>query len=135
MIWAIDNTVSRASGGRLSVPNGSRGTLRTLFLHTIGRTTGRPRRNGLYSVEDGANLVVVASNAGEDVDPAWWCNLQAQPDADVEIRSAMRPVRARLATPAEAGPLYERFAAAIPTYAEYRERASRPIPVVILEPR
>ena len=78
---------------------------------------------------------MVASNAGDDRDPAWWRNLQAQPEAEVEIGATRRPVRARQATPEEAGPLYERFVAAIPTYDEYRRKVARPIPVVILEPR
>jgi F420H(2)-dependent quinone reductase len=134
-VWAVDNAVSRLSGGRLTVPNGSRGRLRTLFLHTRGRTSGEPRRNGLYYVEVGPDLVVVASNIGEDRDPAWWRNLQARPEAEVEIGATRRPVRARQATPEEAGPLYERFVAAVPTYDEYRRKAARPIPVVILEPR
>jgi F420H(2)-dependent quinone reductase len=135
VIWAADSTLSRLSGGRLTVPNGSRGRVRTLFLHTVGRTSGAPRRNGLYYLEDGPNLVVIASNAGDDRDPAWWRNLQARPDAEVEIGSTRRAVWARQATADEAGPLYERFAAAIPTYDEYRRKVSRPIPVVIFEPR
>jgi deazaflavin-dependent oxidoreductase (nitroreductase family) len=135
VVWAIDNAASRLSGGRIAMPNGSHGRLRTLFLHTIGRTSGQPRRNGLYYVEDGSNLVVVASNAGDERDPAWWRNLQARPDAEVEIGATRRAVRARAATPEEAGPLYERFVAAIPTYDEYRRTMARPIPVVILEPR
>ncbi|MGZ6269901.1 MAG: nitroreductase/quinone reductase family protein [Candidatus Limnocylindrales bacterium] len=134
-IWALDNAASRLSGGRLTMPNGSRGRLRTLFLHTVGRTSGQPRRNGLYYVEDGPNLVVVASNAGDARDPAWWRNLQAQPEAEVEVGPTVRPVRARPATAEEAGRLYERFATAIPTYDEYRQKAGRTIPVVILEPR
>ncbi len=133
--WAIDNTVSRVSGGRLAMPNASRGRLRTLFLHTTGRTSGKPRRNGLYFIELGEDLVVVASNVGDDRDPAWWRNLQTRPEAEVEIGATRRPVRARQATPEEAALLYERFVAAIPTYDEYRSRTSRPIPVVILEPR
>ncbi len=135
VVWAVDSTVSRVSGGRLTMPNGSRGRLRTLFLRTVGRRSGEPRRNGLYYVEDGANLVVIASNAGQDRDPAWWTNLQANPDAEVELGSEVRAVRARQATIEEAAPLYERFVAAIPTYDEYLRRRSRPIPVVILEPR
>ncbi len=135
VIWATDDTVSRLSGGRLTFPNGSRGRLRTLFLHSVGRTSGEPRRNGLYYLEDGPNLVVVASNAGDDRDPAWWRNLQAHPEAEVEIGATRRPVRARQATPEETGPLFERFVAAIPTYDEYRRKVARPIPVVILEPR
>jgi deazaflavin-dependent oxidoreductase (nitroreductase family) len=106
-----------------------------LFLHTVGRRTGRPRRIGLYYLEDGPNLVVVASNAGEDVEPAWWRNLEASPDAEVEVGTERRTVHARRASPAEAGPLYERFVAALPQYDDYRKRTSREIAVVILEPR
>ncbi len=133
--WAFDNAVSRLSGGRFAMPSGSHGRLRTLFLHTVGRTSGKPRRNGLYYVEDGPNLVVIASNAGDERDPAWWHNLQAQPEAEVEVGPTVRPIRARLATPEEAGPMYERFAAVFPTYDEYQRRVARTIPVVILEPR
>jgi F420H(2)-dependent quinone reductase len=135
VVWAIDNTVTRLSGGRIAMPNGSRGRLRTLFLRTVGRTSGEPRRNGLYYLEDGPNLVVVASNAGGDRDPAWWRNLQAHPDAEVEVGATRRLIRARQATPAETGPLYDRFVAAIPAYDDYRRKVARPIPVVILEPR
>lgn len=133
--WAVDKTLSRLSGGRMALPNGSRGQLRTLFLRSVGRTSGQIRRSGIYYIEDGPNLVVVASNAGKDEDPAWWRNLEAHPDAEVEIGTQVRPVRARRATAEETDPLYERFVAAVPTYAEYRNRVSRPIPVVILEPR
>jgi F420H(2)-dependent quinone reductase len=133
--WGIDKTVSRLSGGRITIPNGSRGQLQTLFLRTVGHASGQPRRNGLYYVEDGRNLVIVASNAGEDRDPAWWRNLQARPDAEVEVGPTVRRVRARQATAEEAEPLYERFVAASPNYLEYRRLTSRPIPVVILEPR
>jgi deazaflavin-dependent oxidoreductase (nitroreductase family) len=130
ILWLEDLT-----RGRLTLPNGSRGRARTLFLHTVGRTTGRPRRNGLYYVEDGPNLVVVASNAGEDADPAWWRNLQAAPDAEIEVGTERRAIHARRATRAEAGRLYERFVAALPQYEGYRRRTTREIPVVILEPR
>ena len=99
VLWAVDSTVSRVSGGRVTMPNASRGRLGTLFLRTVGRSSGQPRRNGLYYIEDGANLVVVASNIGDERDPAWWRNLEAHPDAEVEIGSEVRPVRARRATP------------------------------------
>ena len=135
IFWLEDRIVSRLTGGRVVLPNRSRGEMRTLFLRTVGRTTGRPRRIGLYYVEEGTNLAVVASNAGEDVDPAWWLNLRAHPDAEVEVGRERRAVHARLATPEEAHRVYERFVAALPQYDEYRRRAAREIPVVILEPR
>lgn len=109
--------------------------MRTLFLQTVGRKTGQKRRNGLYYVEDGANLVIVASNAGRADDPSWWLNLKAHPDTEVEVGKDIRPVRARRATPDEATLLYQRFVDALPQYGDYRNRAKRDIPVVILEPR
>jgi deazaflavin-dependent oxidoreductase (nitroreductase family) len=133
--WLEDRVLSRLTGGRLTLPNASGGRARTLFLHTVGRTTGRKRRNGLYYVEDGANLVVVASNAGEDDDPSWWKNLQANPDTEVEVGRQTRAVHARRATVEEAGRLYDRFVEVLPQYGDYRQRTSREIPVVILEPR
>jgi hypothetical protein len=51
------------------------------------------------------------------------------------VGTAVRRVRARQATPEEAGPLYVRFVAGMPTYDEYRRATARSIPVVILEPR
>jgi deazaflavin-dependent oxidoreductase (nitroreductase family) len=77
----------------------------------------------------------VASNAGHDQDPAWWLNLQAHPDAAVEVGKDVRQVHARQATPEEAARLYGRFVTGLPQYADYRRRTRREIPVVILEPR
>jgi deazaflavin-dependent oxidoreductase (nitroreductase family) len=135
ILWLEDRALSRVTGGRMALPNGSGGAVRTLFLRTTGRTTGESRRNGLYYVEDGPNLVIVASNAGRDQDPSWWLNLQAHPDAEVEVGTDVRQVHARQATPEEAARLYERFVAGLPEYADYRRRTTREIPVVILEPR
>jgi F420H(2)-dependent quinone reductase len=135
ILWLEDRALSRLTGGRMAMPNGTGGRVRTLFLHTVGRSTGQPRRNGLYYLEDGPNLVVVASNAGRDEDPAWWLNLRAHPNTEVEIGTQVRAVHARQATAEEGAALYERFAAALPQYADYRRRTTRPIPVVILEPR
>jgi F420H(2)-dependent quinone reductase len=135
IVWLEDRALSRLSGGRWAVPNASGGEVRTLFLRTVGRKTGQKRRNGLYYVQDRENLVVVASNAGRADDPSWWLNLKAHPDTEVEVRKEVRPIHARQATPAEATRLYQRFVDALPQYGDYRKRAKRDIPVVILEPR
>jgi F420H(2)-dependent quinone reductase len=133
--WALHKGIDRLSGGRIGTTRASGGRLGTLFLGATGRTSGQPRRNGLYYVEDGPNLVVVASNAGADVDPGWWRNLQAQPDADVEIAGEHRAVRARAATPDEQARLWPRFVRASGAFAEYQAKVTRRLPVVILEPR
>ncbi len=132
--WALHRALFRATGGRAGTRPAGTG-LGTLFLVSTGRTTGAIRRNGLFFIEDGEDLVVVASNAGRDVDPSWWRNLQAKPDAEVEIGTRLLLVRARAATADEAVRLWPRLDAGYREYAAYRSRATRQIPIVILEPR
>jgi deazaflavin-dependent oxidoreductase (nitroreductase family) len=135
VLWAIHRGIDRLSGGRIGTvrPTGRR--LGTLFVMSTGRTSGQPRRNPVYYVEEGPNLIVVASNAGAATDPAWWQNLQAQPDAGVEIGGERRDVRARAATPEEQARLWPRFVRGSATFNEYQANTARKLPVVILEPR
>ena len=58
-----------------------------LLLTTTGRCSGRPRTTPLTYFEDGADLVVIGSNGGEDRPPAWWLNLRDDPYATVTIGS------------------------------------------------
>ena len=86
-------------------------------------------------VQLGRSLVIVASRGGDDVDPAWLLNLRAHPQVQVALagRPAVAMV-ARVATPDERERLWPRVVAEMPRYAEYQERTSRVIPVVLLEP-
>jgi hypothetical protein len=45
--------------------------------------------------EDGENLVTMAMNGWGEGEPAWWLNLQAHPDARVELADGSRLVRGR----------------------------------------
>lgn len=136
LAWAFHRTLHRVAGGRVSTaPPSASGRVGTLFLASTGRKTGKVRRTGLFYIEDGAAFVVAASNAGEHADPAWWLNLQAQPDAVVELGRREIPVRARQATDAEADRLWPRLDAGYAEYARYRAQRLHPISVVILEPR
>jgi F420H(2)-dependent quinone reductase len=135
--WALHRGLFSLTGGRIgAAPPRSGGGVGTLFLLSTGRKSGKVRRNGLYYIEDGPNFVVVASNAGENVDPQWWRNLKATPDAEVEMGTHRHAITARQATPEEAAALWPRLDAGYSGYAEYRTRAyRRTLPVVILEPR
>lgn len=115
-------------GGRL-------GSLRILLLTTRGRKSGRERTAPLVYFEDGERLVLIASNGGQPQDPLWWRNLQARPEARVQIGGELRPMRARLAHPDERARLWPRVKQENPAYADYEKRTSREIPVVLLEPR
>ena len=109
--------------------------MRTLYLHTVGRRTGQARRTPLYYVDAGNDLAVVTSNAGRDREPAWWLNLQAEPDAEIEVGKERRRVRARRAKRAEHDRLWPQFVAGLRNYAAYRRKTERKIEVVILERR
>lgn len=134
-MWAFHRGLRRLSGGRIGTraPHGD--SAGTLFLHTVGHKSGERRVNGLYYLEEGRDLVVVASNAGADRDPAWWLNLRDHPDAEVEIGGRRRPVRARPTTTEEAARLIPRLDRANADFVTYRAKVTRPIPIVILEPR
>ena len=106
-----------------------------LLLGTTGRSSGKSRQLPLLYVEDGANVVVVASNGGAPEHPAWFKNLLANPAATATTRAGVRMVTARLADEAERERLWPRLDAMYPTYKDYRAMTDRQIPIVILEPR
>jgi deazaflavin-dependent oxidoreductase (nitroreductase family) len=108
--------------------------MRTLYLHTVGRKTGKPRRTPLYYVDDGDDLAVITSNAGRDRQPAWWLNLQAEPDAEIELGKERRRVRARKASQAKFRRLWPRFVAGLRNYEAYRRKTDRELVIVLLSP-
>lgn len=123
--------VLRASNGRLGTRIGG---ISMLLLENVGRKSGATRLTPLLFVEDAGRYVVVASNAGDDHNPAWWLNLQARPNAAVKVRGERVAVKAHRAGPDEAAVLWPKFESAYKYYADYRARTSRDIPIVILEP-
>ena len=58
----------------------------------VGRRTGQARFAILGYIEDGRNLVTPAMNGWAEPEPAWWLNLQSQPEATVELPNGMRKV-------------------------------------------
>ena len=107
-----------------------------LRLTTIGRRSGEARRVILGYVEDGPNLVLVAMNGWAEPEPAWWLNLQANPDAVVELPDDRRTVTARAVLGDERTRLRAALAAGpwrdLDTYSALRSRETS---LVILEPR
>ena len=78
-------------------------------LTTVGRRSGQPRVAIVGYYEDGPNLVTLAMNGWADAEPAWWLNLQAQPDTTVELKDGPRAVRGRVAEGAERERLWASF--------------------------
>lgn len=103
-----------------------------LLLTTTGRKSGRARTTPLLYLEDGENFVVVGSNGGNDNHPAWFLNLRANPQAEIEIRNERTPVRAEIASSEERARLWPKLVEMYSGYARYQQETRREIPVVRL---
>lgn len=99
--WAIHRAIHRLSGGRKGLRAVTETTWGMMRLKTVGRKSGRERFAILGYYEDGPNLVTMAMNGWGAAEPAWWLNLQAQPDTTVELHDRTLRVRGRAATPEE----------------------------------
>ncbi len=133
--WRVHRTLNRLSGGRfLWTPAAKRGW-GALRLTTIGRRSRRPRMVIVGYIEDGPNLVTMAMNGWDEGHPAWWLNLEANPNATVRLaHQRPRPVRARAAGGDERDRLWKQWAAidtGLDAYASSRRAIT---PVVVLEP-
>ncbi len=104
-----------------------------LILTTRGRRSGEPRRTPLIYQRHGDDVIIVASRGGDPEPPAWYLNLQADPEVGVQIRDDRFTARARTATEDERPELWRLMTATWPAYDEYQERTDRQIPVVVLE--
>jgi deazaflavin-dependent oxidoreductase (nitroreductase family) len=131
-VTGLNTTVFRLTGGRLL---GTYDGNPVLLLHHVGRKSGEQRVTPLIYLEDGEELVIVGSMGGTPKHPAWFHNVTAGPDTEVELRGGRRPVRARVADARERERLWPRLVEHYPAFATYQGRTEREIPVVILSPR
>jgi len=130
---AIHRGMLKISGGRAGW---SASNMPVLELTTTGRRTGRPRSVMLTSpVQEGTSLVVVASRGGDDKPPAWFLNLQDNPEVGVTLQGGTaQRMRARVASPQERTRLWPLVIADHTNYAGYQARTAREIALVLLEP-
>jgi deazaflavin-dependent oxidoreductase (nitroreductase family) len=105
----------------------------TLILTTTGRKSGEERKSALIYGEHGGDHLVVASKGGAPEPPAWYLNLQSQPEVQVQVKGERFTARARDATPEEKPELWAIMTGQWPAYDEYQTKTDRPIPVVVLE--
>jgi deazaflavin-dependent oxidoreductase (nitroreductase family) len=132
--WVLHRALLRFSGGRVGLrpPGKAFGMLR---LTTVGRRSGQPRVAIVGYLEDGRNLVTLAMNGWADAEPAWWLNLQAQPNTTVELKDGLRAVRGRAAEGEERDRLWARWGEFSPDYDVWAAMRTGETAVVVLEPR
>jgi deazaflavin-dependent oxidoreductase (nitroreductase family) len=109
---------------------------KTLLLTTKGRKTGNPTTTPLIYENDGDRYVIVASKGGTPDHPAWFKNIEANPDdVEIQVKADRFPVRASVADGDERERLWKHMTEVWPDYDDYQEKTDREIPVVVLEPR
>jgi deazaflavin-dependent oxidoreductase (nitroreductase family) len=127
----IHRAVFHASKGRIF---GKAFGMPLIELVTTGRRSGKERSTMLaVPITNGDRLVLVASFGGDERHPAWYLNLQANPEVRATTAGSTRTMIARIATEEERADLWPRITSVFEGYARYQKRTERPIPVVILE--
>jgi deazaflavin-dependent oxidoreductase (nitroreductase family) len=129
----VHRTVLKLTGGKIGWTTAG---MPALQLTTVGRKTGEPRSVMLTSpIQEGETIVIVASRGGDPQHPAWFLNLQANPDVTVSLQGKpTRAMRARVATAEERATMWPQVTAAYKGYAGYQTKTTREIPLVLLEP-
>ena len=133
-VLRVHDKVYKATDGRighkvLGVP--------CLLLRTEGRKSGVTRTNGLVYASDGDDYLVVASKGGDPKPPAWFLNLEANPEVEVQLGRDRQQARAKVVAPSD--PDYDRLWKIVnennsDRYTAYQEKTDRPIPVVVITP-
>jgi deazaflavin-dependent oxidoreductase (nitroreductase family) len=129
LFTAIHVWLYRSSGGKRWAKMGGNGIL---LLTTKGRKTGEARTVPVMCFEDGGDRFVVASKGGSPSHPAWFLNLEKNPDVTVQVGSDVYRAKAVITEPAERDRLYRKAAGAMPQFDGYEKKATRVIPVVRL---
>jgi deazaflavin-dependent oxidoreductase (nitroreductase family) len=105
----------------------------TLILFTKGRKSGQERSHALIFREYGDDYLVVASKGGADDPPAWFLNLEADPNVEVQIKGERFRATARVAGKEEKPEMWAKMVEVWPDYDQYQKKTSRDIPVVVLQ--
>jgi deazaflavin-dependent oxidoreductase (nitroreductase family) len=104
-----------------------------LILFTKGRKSGEQRRHALIYREYDGKYLIVASKGGAPEAPAWFRNLEANPEVEVQVKGERFTAHARVATPEEKPDMWKHMTEVWPDYDEYQTKTDREIPVVVLE--
>ena len=133
--WAAHRAIYRVTGGRRGLGPPTEKTYGLMRLHTTGRRSGKTRAAILGYFEDGPNLYTLAMNGWGEPEPAWWLNLQADPDVLIDLHDGPRWVHGREATGEERARLWAAMARVESNLDAYATRRPQGTAVAVFEPR
>lgn len=134
VFWRCHRGVFRITRGRVGLWRPKRRGWGALRLTATGRHTGRDRSVMLGYVVDGGRYVTLAMNGWGAPEPAWWLNLQADPDARVEAPGWRGAVTAHAAVGEERERLWAMWRDVDEGLDGYAARRPDETAVVVLEP-
>jgi len=136
-----DTTARRLSTLHRVLYRGTRGVVGRRFvandmllLTTKGRVSGAPHTVPLLYLQEGPDLVVVASWGGRHYPPDWFVNLVAAPAVTMQVNGSTIPAAASVMEEPERTAWWERFVTAYQGYTEYQAKTERTIPIIRLVP-
>ena len=133
--WVVHRAIYVVTGGRRGLWQPKPNKWGTMRLTTTGRRTGKERSVILGYYEDGPNLVTMAMNGWAEGEPAWWLNLQANPEASVTLTDGTRVVHGSAAQGLERARLWARWRDMGDDVDGYAKLRSTETAIVVLEPR
>jgi len=104
------------------------------LIKHVGRKTGRTLILPLiYGMVEG-EIVIVASKGGSPAHPAWYLNIAASSEIEVQIATQAFRASSREPGEGERQRVWDQMVAIYPPYAEYQASTDRLIPLVMMKP-
>lgn len=128
----VDKRIQALTRGRLTILDVA--GLPNLMLTVTGRKSGLPRSTPLLCVPDGERILVAGSNFGQDDEPVWVKNVEADPAVTVRMDGRTSNRVSRLLEGEERAAAWQLLLATWPNFALYEQRTDRRIKVFALEP-
>ncbi|MFN8113549.1 MAG: nitroreductase family deazaflavin-dependent oxidoreductase [Solirubrobacterales bacterium] len=130
----LDKPLYKATSGRHTVASLIAG-LPILMLTTTGAKSGKQRTVPVVGLPVEGGVAVIASNYGQERNPAWFYNLSKDPNAEVGMDERTWKVRAVEVEGARRQNVWDEAMRVYPGYSTYEKRAAhRHIHVFVLEP-
>lgn len=134
ILHRADALALHLNGRRFTITSAIAG-LPTILLTTIGAKSGLPRSLPIACVPDEERYALVATNFGRPNFPSWYYNLKKNAECIVRVGDKIRTFIARELHGDEYDRYWKMAVDIYAGYAAYKERASRRIPIMLLEPK
>lgn len=113
---------------------GGPGVIPCLLLTTVGRKSERIRLHPLIYGKENEGYVIIASKGGSPSHPAWYLNLEADPQVTIQVGPDIMKAKAEVVEGEQREVFWKNMIKIWPPYDDYQKKTDRNIPVVLLRP-